>query len=92
MNDTPFSKIKKIASTASSAVLLRVNLAAEESRLKGKYQTLGEKLHKAVKGDLLQSIKDDPTVVELLGAIEEGEKRIAELKERMEAEGDREED
>ncbi len=70
--------------SAASSAVLRVELATEESKLKKNFQALGQKLHMAVKEDLLAAIKDDPSVVELLGAIEERKRRIKALENRIE--------
>ena len=71
----------------ASTALLRVELANEESKLKKRFMALGQKLHGAIRDDLLETIKDDPSVVELLGSIEE-EKRILEsLRKRIDNPG-----
>lgn len=79
MNETPLNKLKSMATGLASSALTKVELAAEESRLKTKYQALGQKLYSAVQGDLLNTMKDDPSVVELVGAIEEGKRKIQDL-------------
>lgn len=84
MTKIPLNKLKNSAVNFASTALLRVELATEESRLKNRFQTLGQKLHGAVRDDLLSAIKDDPSVVELLGAIEEQKRRIESLKNRIE--------
>lgn len=91
MYETPLNKLKNKAMSAASSAVLRVELATEESKLKKNFQTLGQKLHMAVKEDLLASIKDDPSVVELLGAIEERKRRIKSLENRIENPGEDEE-
>ena len=48
---------------------------------------LGQKLHGAIRDDLLQTIKDDPSVVELLGAIEEEKRVIESLRKRIDNSG-----
>lgn len=80
MSKSPLNKLKEGAKNCASAVLLRVDLAAEESRLKTKYQLLGEHLLKALEKDELSSLQEDPGVVELVGAIEENKTRIRDLK------------
>ncbi|MCF0221753.1 MAG: hypothetical protein HUK19_05625 [Fibrobacter sp.] len=77
--------------SAASSAVLRVELATEESKLKKNFQSLGQKLHMAVKEDLLAAIKDDPSVVELLGAIEERKRRIKSLENKIENPGEDEE-
>lgn len=84
MSETPLNKLKNKALFAASSAVLRVELATEESKLKKNFQALGQKLHMAVKEDLLAAIKDDPSVVELLGAIEERKRRIKALENRIE--------
>ena len=79
MNGTALNKIKSKALGVAGTALSRVELATEESRLKTKFQALGQKLYKAVQGDLLNTIKDDPSVVELIGDIEETKRRIEDL-------------
>jgi len=91
MYETPLNKLKNKAMSAASSAVLRVELATEESKLKKNFQTLGQKLHMAVKEDLLAAIKDDPSVVELLGAIEERKRRIKSLENRIENPGEDEE-
>ncbi|MCF0215443.1 MAG: hypothetical protein HUK21_03105 [Fibrobacteraceae bacterium] len=82
MNETTLNKLKNKALGCASKVLVRVDLATEEAKLKSSYQSLGEKLHQAIGEDLISTIKDDPYVVELLGSIEESKRKIQELKDR----------
>ena len=91
MSETPLNKLKNKAMSAASSAVLRVELATEESKLKKNFQSLGQKLHMAVKEDLLAAIKDDPSVVELLGAIEERKRRIKSLENKIENPGEDEE-
>ncbi|MCL4102840.1 hypothetical protein SAMN05720766_11624 [Fibrobacter sp. UWH9] len=86
MSKIPLNKLKNSAMNFASTALLRVELAAEESRLKNRFQALGQKLHGAVRDDLLSAIKDDPSVVEILGAIEEHKRKINSLRERIDGE------
>lgn len=86
MSKIPLNKLKNSAMNFASTALLRVELAAEESRLKNLFQALGQKLHGAVRDDLLSAIKDDPSVVEILGAIEEHKRKINSLRERIDGE------
>lgn len=83
MNGTALNKIKSKALGVAGTALTRVELATEESRLKTKFQSLGQKLYKAVQDDLLSTIKNDPSVVELIGDIEESKRRIGELEEKL---------
>lgn len=85
MSKIPLNKLKNSAMNFASTALLRVELAAEESRL-NRFQALGQKLHGAVRDDLLSAIKDDPSVVEILGAIEEHKRKINSLRERIDGE------
>lgn len=86
MNGTPFNKIKSTAMGLAGTTLARVELATEESRLKTRFQALGQKLYKAVQGDLLGTIKNDASVVELIGEIEEAQRRIADLEGKISGE------
>ena len=52
-------------------------------RLKAKFQALGRKVYRAVQGDLLNAMKDDPSVVALVGEIEETQKKIAALEDKV---------
>lgn len=88
MSEKPLNNIKNKAMNYASAMLLKVELAAEQSKLKKRYQSLGQKLHGAIWDDLLAAIKDDPSVVELLGAIEEQRRLIDSLKARIEKYGE----
>ncbi|MCQ2108937.1 MAG: hypothetical protein MJZ05_09275 [Fibrobacter sp.] len=91
MMETPLNKLKNKALFAASSAVLRVELATEEAKLKKNFQTLGLKVHGAVRDDLLAAIKDDPSVVELLGAIEERKRRIKNLERRINNPGEDEE-
>lgn len=83
MNETTLNRLKNKATALASGALMRVELAAEESRLKTKFQALGQKMYKAVQGDLLNAMKDDPLVVSLVGEIEETKKKIEELENKI---------
>ena len=82
MSETPLNKLKNGALQCASALLLKVDIVAEESRLNDKYKMIGKKLLDFIKNDSLDTIKDDPSIVELIGAIHENEVRIQELKKR----------
>ena len=86
MNGTPFNKIKSTAVGLAGATLARLELATEESRLKTRFQALGQKLYKAVQDDLLGTIKNDASVVVLIGDIEETQRRIADLEAKISGE------
>ena len=83
MNETPFNKIKSAAAGLAGSALARLELASEEGRLKTRFQALGQKLYRAVQGDLLGTIKNDASVVELIGEIEETQRRIADLESKI---------
>ena len=83
MDKKAFIKLKGKAVGLAGTTLARLELATEESRLKSKFQSLGQKLYGAVQGDLLATIKDDPSVVVLLGDIEETKRKIAELESKI---------
>jgi hypothetical protein len=87
MDKTTLNKLKNKAAGFASGALTRVELVAEENRLKQKFQALGQKLYSAVQGDLLNAMKDDPLVVALLGEIEETKKKIADLENKIEGKG-----
>ena len=82
MSESPLNKLKNGALQCASALLLRVDIVAEESRLNDKYRILGEKVLDFIKNDSLDTVKEDPSIVELIGAIHENEVRIQELKKR----------
>lgn len=82
MSESPLNKLKNGALQCASALLLRVDIVAEESRLNDKYRMLGEKVLDFIKNDSLDTVKEDPNIVELIGAIHENEVRIQELKKR----------
>ena len=83
MNETTLNKLKNKATELASGAHSRVEIAAEENRLKTKFQALGQKVYLAVQGDLLNAMKDDPLVVALLGEIEETKRKIAELDSKI---------
>ena len=83
MNETTLNKLKNKATAFASGALSRVEIATEESRLKAKFQALGQKVYQAVLGDLLNAMKDDPSVVALVGEIEETKKKIAALEDKV---------
>ena len=87
MNETTLNKLKNKATELASGALSRVEIAAEENRLKNRFQALGRKVYQAVQGDLLNAMKDDPLVVALLGEIEETKKKIADLENKIEGKG-----
>lgn len=87
MNKTTLNKLKNKAGGLASAALTRVELVAEENRLKTKFQALGQRMYLAVQGDLVNAMKSDPLVVALLGEIDETKKKITELEIRISGKG-----
>jgi hypothetical protein len=87
MAEKTLNNIKNRALNLASTALLRVELANEESKLKKRFMALGQKLHGAIRDDLLETIKDDPSVVELLGSIEEEKRIIESLRKRIDNPG-----
>jgi len=83
MKGMALNKLKNKALGVAGSALTRVELASEESRLKTRFQALGQKLYKAVEGDLLSTIKNDPSVVELIGDIEESKRKISDLESKL---------
>lgn len=65
MSESPLNKLKNGALQCASALLLRVDIVAEESRLNDKYRMLGEKVLDFIKNDSLDTVKEDPSIVEL---------------------------
>ena len=82
MSETPLNKLKNGALNCASAVLLRVDLVAEQSRLKSKYESLGKRLLRSLQEGSLETLKEDVAVVELVGAIEENKARIRDQERR----------
>lgn len=80
MNKTPLNLLKNKAKSCASIVRNRVDVTSEEAKLAADYRKLGKKVYAAVLDNLLASMKDDPSVVELVGAISERLKRISQLK------------
>lgn len=86
----PLNKLdvfKKQALECSELVLTRVKLTSETSKLNKSYQLLGQKLYGAICDDLLKNIKDDPSVVEIIGEIEERLRSIKLLHETLKNKG-----
>jgi len=83
MNEKTLNLLKNTAVGCASNVLSRVELAMVEAKLKTKFQMLGQKVYEAVQNGNLESVKDDPSVVETLGAIFEIKKQAAEIEEKL---------
>lgn len=84
MNEMTLNMLKNKAKSITAAALMRIEIASEEKRLKEAFRSLGQKVYGAVQGDLLNAMKDDPSVVELVGKIEETKKKIADLETKLE--------
>lgn len=82
MTETVLNRLKSGALNCASTVLNRMNIATEESRLKAKYEALGRRLLPALENDALDTLKNDPDVVELVGSISEMRTRLNALKKR----------
>ncbi|MBQ7080262.1 MAG: hypothetical protein IJM92_11530 [Fibrobacter sp.] len=83
INENTLNKLKNTAMDCASNVLSRVELSMVESKLKAKYQLLGQHVYEAIQGGRLDSIKDDPSTVEAVGAIFEIKKQVAELEQKL---------
>lgn len=82
MTETVLNRLKSGALNCASTVLNRMNIATEESRLKAKYEALGRRLLPALEKNALDTLKNDPDVVELVGSISEMRTRLNALKKR----------
>lgn len=80
MNESTLNMLKNKARAAAAIVRSKVDVATEESKLAADYRDLGKKVYDAVLGDLLMHMKNDPSVIELIGSISERQKRIQALK------------
>ncbi len=67
----------------ASNVLSRVELSMVQSKLKNKFQLLGQHVYEAIREGRLDNIKDDPSTVEAVGAIFEIKKQVAELEQKL---------
>ena len=83
MNEKTLNKLKNTAKDCASNVLSRVELSMVQSKLKAKYQLLGQHVYKAIQEGNFESIKDDPSTVEAVGAIFEIKKQIAEIEQKL---------
>lgn len=86
MNESTLNMLKNKARAAAAIVRTKVDVATEESKLAADYRDLGKKVYDAVLGDLLMYMKNDPSVIELIGSISERQKRIQALKPGSEIE------
>ena len=83
MNENTLNKLKITAKGCASNVLSRVELSMVQSKLKTKFQLLGQKVYEAIREGRLDEIKDDPSAVETVGAIFEIQKQVAELEQKL---------
>ena len=83
MNEITLNTLKKTAMDCASNVLSRVELSLTESKLKAKYQLLGQKVYEAIQDGRFESIKDDPSAIEAVGAIFEIKKQVAEIEKKL---------
>ena len=83
MNEKTLNKLKNTAKDCASNVLSRVELTMVQSKLKAKFQFLGQQVYEAIQEGRLESIKDDPTAVETVGAIFEIKKQVAEIEQKL---------
>ena len=83
MNEKTLNKLKRTAKGCASNVLSRVELTMTESKLKAKYQLLGQMVYDSIKEGNFESVKDNPSVVETVGAIFEIKKQVAEIENKL---------
>ena len=83
MNEKTLNKLKNTAKDCASNVLSRVELSMVQSKLKAKFQFLGQQVYEAIQEGRLESIKDDPSTVETVGAIFEIKKQVAEIEQKL---------
>jgi len=83
MNEKTLNKLKNTAKDCASNVLSRVELSMAQSKLKAKFQLLGQRVYEAIQEGRLDTIKDEPSTVEAVGAIFEIKKQVAELEQRL---------
>lgn len=85
MKESVLNKLKSGALNCASTVLNKMNVAAEESKLKAKYEALGRRLLPALENNALDTLANDPEIVELVGAISEMRTRLNAMKLRAKA-------
>ena len=83
MNEKTLNKLKNTAKDCASNVLSRVELSMVQSKLKAKFQFLGQRVYEAIQEGRLETIKDDPLTVEAVGAIFEIKKQVAEIEQKL---------
>lgn len=85
MKESVLNKLKSGALNCASSVLNKMNVAAEESKLRAKYEALGRRLLPALENNALDTLANDPEIVELVGAISEMRTRLNAMKLRATA-------
>ena len=96
MPDNLFAKIKRTVIEGASCTAtkleegarlgkVKLDILAEENRIDEKYCRLGEQAFLAFQDGKIDVMKNDPATIELVGAISENAKRIADLKEKLAA-------
>lgn len=85
MKESVLNKLKSGALNCASTVLNKMNVAAEESKLRAKYEALGRRLLPALENNALDTLANDPEIVELVGAISEMRTRLNAMKLRATA-------
>lgn len=83
MNEKTLNKLKNTAKDCAFNVLSRVELSMVQSKLKAKFQLLGQYVYEAIQEGRLESIKDDTSTVETVGAIFEIKKQVAEIEQKL---------
>ena len=83
MNEKTLNKLKITAMDCASNVLSHVELSMMQSKLKSKYQLLGQHVYEAIQDGRLDEIKDDSSTIETVGAIFEIKKQVAELEQKL---------
>ncbi|HSQ42463.1 MAG TPA: hypothetical protein VLM37_09310 [Fibrobacteraceae bacterium] len=94
MPDNLLSKIKRTVIEGASCTAtkleegarigkLKLDILAEEHRLDGKYCRLGEQAFLALKDEKLDSLKEEPASLEIVGSISESLTRIQDLREKL---------
>ncbi|MBR2091370.1 MAG: hypothetical protein IJ905_13695 [Fibrobacter sp.] len=83
MNEKTLNKLKNTAMDCASNVLSRVELSMMQSKLKAKFQLLGQHVYDAIQEGRFESFKDDSSAIEAVGAIFEIKKQIAEIEQKL---------
>jgi len=83
MNEKTLNKLKNTAMDCASNVLSRVELSMMQSKLKAKFQLLGQHAYDAIQEGRFDTFKDDSSAIEAVGAIFEIKKQIAEIEQKL---------